>query len=72
MAFQYRNVYWLWLSAAVMLADQVTKQMIVKYLGWFDVQPVIPHFNLVFQVFPTVREALGAVSTDAASAFEKA
>ena len=47
MAFQYRNVYWLWLSAAVMLADQVTKQMIVKYLGWFDVQPVIPHFNLV-------------------------
>lgn len=32
----------------------------------------ISHFNLVFQVFPTVREALGAVSTDAASAFEKA
>lgn len=47
MAFQYRNVYWLWLSAGVMLVDQVTKQMIVKYLGWFDVQPVIPHFNLV-------------------------
>jgi len=46
-AFQYRNVYWLWLSAGVMLADQVTKQMVVKYLGWFDVQPVIPHFNLV-------------------------
>ena len=32
----------------------------------------ISHFNLVFQVFPTVREALGAVSTEAASAFEKA
>ena len=31
----------------------------------------ISHFNLVFQVFPTVREALGAVSVDAASAFEK-
>ena len=32
----------------------------------------ISHFNLVFQVFPSVREALGAVSTEAASAFEKA
>jgi len=31
----------------------------------------ISHFNLVFQVFPTVREALGAVSADAAAAFEK-
>ena len=26
----------------------------------------ISHFNLVFQVFPTVREALGATSADAA------
>jgi anti-anti-sigma factor len=32
----------------------------------------ISHFNLVFQVFPTVREALGAVSAEAAAAFEKA
>jgi anti-anti-sigma factor len=32
----------------------------------------ISHFNLVFQVFPSVREALGAVSAEAASAFEKA
>ncbi len=31
----------------------------------------ISHFNLMFQVFPSVREALGAVSADAASAFEK-
>jgi anti-sigma B factor antagonist len=31
----------------------------------------ISHFNLMFQVFPSVREALGAVSNDAASAFEK-
>ena len=31
----------------------------------------ISHFNLVFQVFPTVREALGAVSDDAAAAFDK-
>lgn len=47
MAFQYRNVYWLWLSAAVMLADQVTKQLIVRQLGWFDVLPVMPHLNIV-------------------------
>ena len=31
----------------------------------------ISHFNLVFQVFPTVREALAAVSGDAATAYEK-
>ena len=47
MAFQYRNVYWLWGSAAVMLLDQVTKQLVVRHLGWFDVLPVAPHFNLV-------------------------
>ena len=32
----------------------------------------ISHFNLVFQVFPSVREAVAAVSADAAAAFEKA
>jgi anti-anti-sigma factor len=31
----------------------------------------ISHFNLVFQVFPTVREALGSVSADAATAYGK-
>src|SRR5687767_14711718 len=31
----------------------------------------ISHFNLVFRVFPTVREALGAVSAEAAAAFDK-
>jgi anti-anti-sigma factor len=31
----------------------------------------ISHFNLVFQVFPTVREALGAASAEAAAAFDK-
>lgn len=47
MAFQYRNVYWLWLSAAVMLVDQITKQLIVRQLGWFDVMPLMPHLNIV-------------------------
>ena len=31
----------------------------------------ISHFNLVFQVFPTVREAIGTASADALAAFEK-
>ena len=47
MAFQYKNVYWLWVSAAVMLLDQITKQMVVKAIGYTDVLPVMPHLNLV-------------------------
>ena len=31
----------------------------------------ISHFNLVFQVFPTLREAMAAVSSEAAVAYEK-
>jgi anti-anti-sigma factor len=31
----------------------------------------ISHFNLVFQTFPTVREALAAASTEAATAFDQ-
>jgi anti-anti-sigma factor len=31
----------------------------------------ISHFNLVFQVFPGVREALAAVSAEAAAAYDK-
>ena len=32
----------------------------------------ISHFNLVFQVFPSVREAVATVSAEAAAAFDKA
>jgi anti-anti-sigma factor len=32
----------------------------------------ISHFNLVFQVFPSVRDALAAVSSEAAVAFDQA
>lgn len=46
-AFQSKNVYWLWISAAVIVLDQITKQVVVKNLGWFDVSPVFPGFNLV-------------------------
>ena len=47
MSFQYKNVYWLWLSAIVIVVDQITKQLVVKNLAWFEVQPLIPHLNLV-------------------------
>jgi signal peptidase II len=47
MTFEYKNVYWLWISAAVIVADQITKQLIVRHLGWFDVIPVTPFFNIV-------------------------
>ncbi len=47
MSVQYKNVYWLWLSALVIVADQITKQLVRKNLGWFDVRPVMPHFNFV-------------------------
>lgn len=48
MSFQYKNVYWLWLSAAVMLLDQITKQLVVRNLDWFDSIPLMPHLNLVY------------------------
>lgn len=47
MSFQYKNVYWLWLTALVIVADQITKQLVVKHLRWFDVVPVLPNLNLV-------------------------
>jgi signal peptidase II len=46
-SYQYKNVYWLWLSALVISIDQITKQLVVKHLSWFEVQPLIPHLNLV-------------------------
>ena len=47
MSFQYKNVYLLWLSLLVIAFDQITKQLVVRHLDWYDVVPVIPHFNLV-------------------------
>jgi signal peptidase II len=42
----FRNVYWLWLTALVMAIDQITKQLVVKNMEWFDVRPLMPHLNL--------------------------
>jgi signal peptidase II len=44
----YKNVYWLWLSAFVIAADQVTKQMIVKNFAWYETKAVFAHLNLVY------------------------
>ena len=47
MVLHYRNVYLLWISAAVIAADQITKQMIVKNFAWFETKAIVPHLNLV-------------------------
>ena len=59
-----------------MLASRQAKQHQMKiYVA--ALQPMvreifeISHFNLIFQVFPTVREALGTISPEAAVAYEK-
>ena len=59
-----------------MLASRQAKQHQMKIFV-AALQPMvreifeISHFNLVFQVFPTVREALAAVSPEAAAAYRK-
>ncbi|SFF66105.1 signal peptidase II [Fontimonas thermophila] len=47
MSFQYKNVYLLWISMAVILIDQITKQLVVRHLDWYETVPVMPHLNLV-------------------------
>lgn len=47
MSFQYKNVYLLWLAAVVIVLDQITKQLVVRSLAWFDVVPLLPNLNLV-------------------------
>lgn len=47
MSFRYKNVYLLWLSVLVILLDQITKQLVVRNLDWYETIPLIPHLNLV-------------------------
>jgi signal peptidase II len=47
-SYQYKNVYWLWLSALVISIDQITKQLVVKHLSWYEVQPLMPHLNFIY------------------------
>jgi anti-anti-sigma factor len=59
-----------------MLASRQAKQVSMKIFV-AALQPMvaeifqISHFNLIFQVFPTVREAVGAISAESATAYEK-
>ncbi|MES1951487.1 lipoprotein signal peptidase [Salinisphaera sp. S4-8] len=44
--FQLQNVHWLWLSAAVIAIDQITKQLVVNNLDLFDRIPLFSWLNL--------------------------
>lgn len=44
--FQLQNAHWLWLSGLVILADQVTKQLVVNYFSLYDSKPLFSWLNL--------------------------
>ncbi|MGH8529404.1 MAG: signal peptidase II [Nevskiales bacterium] len=46
MGIQYKNVYWLWLSLAVIILDQVSKQIVFTQLGLYEVVPLFSQLNL--------------------------
>lgn len=46
MTFQFRNVYWLWLTVLTLLLDQVSKQLVAKNMQLFDEIPLLPYLNL--------------------------
>ena len=46
MAFRATNVHWLWLSAAIILLDQVTKQLVFRSLLKYKRIELLPILNL--------------------------
>lgn len=46
MPIEYKNVYWLWLSFAVIVVDQITKQLVAKGMELYEVIPLLPFLNL--------------------------
>lgn len=46
MAIRYHNVHWLWLSLAIILVDQVTKQLVFINLLHHETVRLLPIFNL--------------------------
>jgi len=48
MALRYHNVYWLWLSLVVIVADQVTKQLIAVHMHLFESIPITGFLNLTY------------------------
>lgn len=45
-AFNYQNAHWLWLAGLVIVADQITKQLVVRHLELFDRIALLPVLNL--------------------------
>lgn len=48
MALRYRNVYWLWLSLAVIVVDQVTKQLVALHMHLFESIHLTGFLNLTY------------------------
>lgn len=46
-AFKLKNVHWLWISAGVILADQITKQLVIRSIERFESITVLPLLNWV-------------------------
>ena len=46
MGYQYKNVYWLWVSLAVIVADQVSKQVVFTKLAVHETIPIFSQLNL--------------------------
>ncbi|MGD8379510.1 MAG: signal peptidase II [Gammaproteobacteria bacterium] len=41
-----RAIHWLWLSALIIVADQVTKYLVVTHMSLFESVPLVPHVQL--------------------------
>lgn len=48
MAFKFNNSHWLWVSAAIILADQVTKQLVVNHVAWAQRIALTDWLNLTY------------------------
>ncbi len=46
MAIKYHNVHWLWLSLAIIVIDQITKQLVFINLEPYETLRLLPIFNL--------------------------
>lgn len=46
MAIRYHNVHWLWLSLIVLIADQITKQLVFMNLAQHETLRLLPVLNL--------------------------
>lgn len=44
--FRYQNVHWLWLSAAVILLDQIVKRLIVNNIQLYERVPLLEVLNI--------------------------